>query len=81
MQTQIQQIKLQIKLRKLELKRKQMILHARDNFFIFRQLMNHKDKWGWWNKEVCGELQAFQEAFVRGDRQKLVIEAPPQHGK
>lgn len=81
MQTQSQQIKLQIKLRKLELKRRQMILHARDNFFIFRQLMNPKDKWGWWNKEVCDELQAFHEAFVRGDRPKLVIEAPPQHGK
>lgn len=81
MKTQSQAIKLQILQKKIEVKRRKLILQARDNFFIYRQLINPKDKWGWFNKEVCNELQAFAEAFERGERPKLVIEAPPQHGK
>jgi len=81
MKTQSQAIKLQILQRKIELKRKKLILEARDNFFVYRQLINPKDKWGWFNREVCDELQEFAEAFKREERPKLVIEAPPQHGK
>lgn len=76
-----QELRAQILRRKIEVQRKKLILQSRDNFFIYRQLINPKDKWGWFNREVCDELQQFAEALERGERPKLVIEAPPQHGK
>lgn len=81
MKTQSQAIKLQILQKKLELKRRKLLLEARDNFFLYRQLINPKDKWGWFNIEMAEELQSFVFALERGEKPKLVIEAPPQHGK
>ena len=36
---------------------------------------------GWWQREVASELQSFAESFLAGNAPKLVIQAPPQHGK
>lgn len=80
MQTR-QQTKAAILQRKIEIQRRRLILLARDNFLIFRQLMNPKDKWGWFNIELTNELDAFVKSLERGERPKLVVEAPPQHGK
>lgn len=76
-----QQVKEYILQRKIEVQRRRLILLARDNFLIFRQLMNPKDKWGWFNTELTNELDAFAKSLERGERPKLVVEAPPQHGK
>lgn len=57
------------------------IREARQSFWAFRQYLHPKMKLGWWQREVCRELQRFQEDMVAGRRPKLVIEAPPQHGK
>jgi len=54
---------------------------ARDDFSIFRRTINPKIKWGWFHQSVCDELQAFHSDFLAGKRPKLVIQAPPQHGK
>lgn len=81
MKTQSEAVKLHILRRKIEIKRRQMILRAREDFLTFRQLINPRDKWGWFNIEMARELQAFGEALEAGKRPKLVIEAPPQHGK
>ena len=43
--------------------------------------MNPKDKWGWWQTEIAQELQRFYDDMQAGKRPKLVIQAPPQHGK
>lgn len=54
---------------------------ARQSFWAFRQFLYPKLKLGWWQQEVCCELQRFHDDMVAGTRPKLVIEAPPQHGK
>jgi len=36
---------------------------------------------GWWQREVAHELQSFHRRLVQGKRPRLVLMAPPQHGK
>jgi predicted phage terminase large subunit-like protein len=67
--------------RKLELIKEKAVRDARKDFIAFRKLINPKNKWGWWQEEIAAELQAFFDDIVRGERPKLVIQAPPQHGK
>jgi len=47
----------------------------------FRKLINEKDKWGWWQEKFAHELQKFIDDLMAGKQPKLVIHAPPQHGK
>lgn len=54
---------------------------CRRDFLTYRQTINPKAKWGWWQKEIATELQQFYEDLIAGLRPKLVIQAPPQHGK
>lgn len=65
----------------LDLLIEQKVRKARTSFWHFRQLMNPGMKDGWWQREVASELQNFAEAFFAGKSPKLVIQAPPQHGK
>jgi len=57
------------------------IRKAREDFRTYRRMINPKMKSGWFQDEVCSELQTFYLDFSTGNRPKLVIEAPPQHGK
>jgi hypothetical protein len=57
------------------------IEQARRSFWAYRQLMNPKMKRGWWQREIARRLQAFHEDLQAEERPKLVIQAPPQHGK
>jgi len=54
---------------------------CRSDFLTYRQTINPKMKWGWWQIEIAKELQQFYDDLVAGKRPKLVIQAPPQHGK
>lgn len=54
---------------------------SRQSFWAFRQYINPKLKKSWWPKEVANELQQFWNDYQAGLRPKLVIMAPPQHGK
>ncbi len=36
---------------------------------------------GWFHRELCQELDAFLAAVERGESPRLIIEAPPRHGK
>lgn len=65
----------------LELLIEQKVRKARTCFWSYRQLMNPGMKDGWWQREIAAELQAFAEEFLLGLSPKLVIQAPPQHGK
>ena len=38
-------------------------------------------KVGWWQYEVANELQRFYHRLKKGERPKLALMAPPQHGK
>lgn len=54
---------------------------ARRSFWAYRQYMNPKMKRGWWQRTICRHLQQFHQDMIEGRRPKLVIQAPPQHGK
>lgn len=58
---------------------KQML--ARADFWEYRCYMNPKMKKGWWQMEIASELMKFYLDLISGNRPKLVIQAPPQHGK
>ena len=69
------------KLRALELAKELRIRQARESFFAYRKLTNPKLKTGWWQEEVCNQLQQFYDDLIANKRPQLVIQAPPQHGK
>lgn len=54
---------------------------AHSNFWAYRQMINPKMKLGWFQRDVAYELMQFREDMIAGLRPKLVVEAPPQHGK
>jgi len=66
---------------KLALLKEKRFRECRTNFLTYRQTINPKAKWGWWQREIATELQTFYEDLIAGRRPKLVIQAPPQHGK
>lgn len=54
---------------------------AQIHFATYRRLIHPAMIWGWWPELVSNELQRFYGLLVAGGRPKLVLEAPPQHGK
>lgn len=56
-------------------------LEAKDDFWVYRQYINPKLKISWFQKEIAYALMQFYEDYKAGKRPKLIIEAPPQHGK
>jgi predicted phage terminase large subunit-like protein len=54
---------------------------SRTSFLAYRKMMNPTAKWGWFQLNVAHELQRFRNDLFAGRRPKLVIQAPPQHGK
>lgn len=54
---------------------------SRRSFWAFRQYMHPKLKMAWWQKDAAGHLQQFYHDKVAGLRPKLLLQAPPQHGK
>jgi predicted phage terminase large subunit-like protein len=67
--------------KKIELIEELQIRHARVSFHAYRRYMHPDNKSGWFQRDVADNLQQFYDEFVAGKRPKLVIEAPPQHGK
>ena len=56
-------------------------LEAKDDFWVYRQYINPKLKISWFQKEIAYALMQFYQDYKSGKRPKLIIEAPPQHGK
>lgn len=69
------------KAKKLELIEELRVRQARSDFYAFRRYIHPKNKDGWFQRDVAEQLQRFYDDLVAGERPKLVIEAPPQHGK
>lgn len=67
-----------VKLEKIE---ELKIRHARVDFYAFRQYMHPKNKESWFQRDVANNLMQFYVDLRAGKRPKLVLEAPPQHGK
>jgi predicted phage terminase large subunit-like protein len=57
------------------------IEQARRSFWAFRQYIRPRMILTWWQRDIARELQLFYEDMLAGRRPKLVIQAPPQHGK
>ncbi len=55
--------------------------HAQDDFLTFRRRINPKAKIGWFFLDITAHLQRFYEDLEAGLKPKLIIQAPPQHGK
>lgn len=54
---------------------------AREDFLTFRIRINPKVKRGWFFYDITAHLQQFYYDLQDGKRPKLIIQAPPQHGK
>jgi len=54
---------------------------ARSNFWAFRKLTHPDMMTGWWVKEVAAHLMDFYTDYINGLRPRLILTAPPQHGK
>ena len=55
--------------------------NARVDFATFRKYLHPNIKWNWFVEDLSGHLQWFYDELVAGNSPKLLIEAPPQHGK
>ena len=65
----------------LDLLEELAIREARRSYWAFRRYMNPRMKVGWWQREISGELQSFFDDLRAELAPRLVIQAPPQHGK
>ena len=54
---------------------------ARENFADFWRTTKPDMKWGWFNDELAAALQQFYENVMAGKQPRLMIFAPPRHGK
>jgi predicted phage terminase large subunit-like protein len=54
---------------------------ARENLWAFRKYMDPNMKTGWWARQVSGHFQRFYLRLKNGHRPKMLLMAPPQHGK
>ncbi|GHA66139.1 hypothetical protein GCM10009007_03240 [Formosimonas limnophila] len=58
-----------------------IIRNARVDFLTFRKYLHPNIKWNWFVEDLSSHLQWFYDELVAGNSPKLLIEAPPQHGK
>jgi predicted phage terminase large subunit-like protein len=76
-----EQEKLRIAAKRLDLRRKAMILQARTSFRIYRRLINPRLKDGWFRRAMEIELEHWWDDFKAGKRPVLLLSTPPQFGK
>lgn len=67
--------------KKIELCNELRVRESRHSFSAFRRYIHPTNKPGWFQRDAENNLQTFYEELTGGKRPKLVIEAPPQHGK
>jgi predicted phage terminase large subunit-like protein len=65
----------------IDLYEQALVLQARESLWAFRQYMDPLMVTGWFPYELSQQLQKFYTKMRAGERPKMVIEAPPQHGK
>ena len=54
---------------------------ARNNFWAYRQFMDERLVKGWFPEDISRQLQLFFDKLMAGERPKMILMAPPQHGK
>lgn len=56
-------------------------MEARDNLWAYRQYIDPTLVKGWWVAHMSEQFQLFFDRLKDGKRPKMLVEAPPQHGK
>jgi predicted phage terminase large subunit-like protein len=56
-------------------------MESRKSLWAFRQYIDPTMVKGWWVAEMSKQFQLFYDKLAAGKRPKMLIEAPPQHGK
>lgn len=56
-------------------------IEARESLWAYRRFMDPELVVGWFPRAISHALQEFFDDLVAGKRPKLILEAPPQHGK
>jgi predicted phage terminase large subunit-like protein len=54
---------------------------SKTSFWAFRRYIHPTMKLGWWQRKVADDFERFCRSLINGERPKLVLMAPPQHGK
>lgn len=54
---------------------------CRRSFWEYRRSIHPELTDGWWQQDIACHIERFYSRLVNGERPKLVIQAPPQHGK
>jgi predicted phage terminase large subunit-like protein len=57
------------------------LAEKREDFWSYRKAINPGMKEGWFQERLASELQEFYRAFDAGERPRLLVSTPPQHGK
>jgi predicted phage terminase large subunit-like protein len=65
----------------LELWEEQWVRAARQDFLAFRRIMHPDLLIGWFVEDISYRLQGFFDQLTNGERPRLAISTPPQHGK
>lgn len=65
----------------VEIARDQCNAEARENFWKFRQRVHPDLLQAAWQADVAEHLQQFYEDYCNNRKPKLLLQAPPQHGK
>lgn len=65
----------------IDLRARQMLAEAREDFYCYRQFMDDDLLLGWFQRDVAAALMQFYTEMKMGLSPVLVLEAPPQHGK
>lgn len=57
-------------------------VQSQNNFYDFRRYIRGNTLvTGWWIAETARHLQSFYDRYAAGERPKMLLMAPPQHGK
>jgi predicted phage terminase large subunit-like protein len=54
---------------------------SKTSFWAFRRYIRPTMKLGWWQRKVADDFERFCRSLINGERPKVVLMAPPQHGK
>src|SRR6266481_1982549 len=54
---------------------------SKTSFWTFRRYIRPTMKLGWWQRKVADDFECFDRSLINGERPKVVLMAPPQHGK
>lgn len=66
----------------LDLIEEKICREARKDFYVFRQFLGGEYfVKSWLHRDICYKLTQFYDKLMKGERPKMILSMPPQHGK